>query len=178
MMVKTLNRKELKDLKKDIMENNRIELRTIIILENKIKIDTDDTSYCNYIKREFIDVKALIKKHTDLVRLAKSKGCKVSYKNGYKKTLMELKEQYNKEYKEYSDTFNLLKELWIKKLEKGLYAPTSEDKELNVISGLDISIQKTININNVMEKVQTINSKINHYTEEFKNGAELIKIVL
>ncbi|BDR74330.1 hypothetical protein K144316041_p21690 (plasmid) [Clostridium tetani] len=158
--------------------NEKIIMKTVIITENKIKINTDDTSYCNYIRREFIDVKALIKKHTDLVHLAKSKGCKVSYKNGYKKTLMELKEQYNKEYKEHSDTFNLLKELWIKKLEKGLYAPTSEDEELSVISGLDISIQKTINIKNVMEKVQAINSKINHYMEEFENDAELIKIVL
>lgn len=158
--------------------SKKIIIKTIIITKNRIKINTDDTSYCNYTKREFIDVKALIKNHTDLVRLAKSKGCKVSYKNGYKKTLMELKEQYNKEYKEYNDTFNLLMKMWIEKLKNGLYAPTSEDKELDVIHELDIAIQRTININNVMERVQAINDKINHYMEEFESGAELIKIVL
>lgn len=158
--------------------NEKIVMKTIIITKDRIKIDTDDTSYCNYTRREFINIKDLIKKHTELVRLAKSKGCKVSYKNGYKKTLMELKEQYNKEYKEYSDTFNLLMKMWIEKLKNGLYAPTSEDKELDVIHELDIAIQRTININNVMERVQAINDKIEHYIEELENDTELIKIVL
>ena len=158
--------------------NKKIILKNEIVTDDKIKIDCSHTCFCNIVRIKYISINDTLEKHKELVRLAKVKGCKISYKNRYKKTLLELKEGYELEYKNYNDTFNTLKMLWQQKLKKGIFYGYGNDEEYQKISEVYCRIQKFNNIRNPINIVNSINNKINNYIMNLEYDDSCCKIFL
>lgn len=120
-------------------KENRIIPRTTI-KEDFIKISTPDTllAEASLIK---VDFKDLLNKYKEILSLCRSKGIKIKYNMHYKKQLEELKKLYNEAYKEYESIFIIYKNLWIKKIQKGLYKGLLYDPEYKEIEEYSKKLQ-------------------------------------
>ena len=156
----------------------KITLTEKTIENDKIKITSDCTIFANCSRLPEININDILDKHKEIVKIAKQKGIKVSYKNKSKKTLMEHKDLYLQEVKQRNQIFDTLKNKWKSKLKKGLYCGLSDDEEYHELSELDRQLQRygyrSTSISIVSEINHMLDKQLNSVT--YNNDIEKIFI--
>ncbi|WP_341323433.1 hypothetical protein NSQ62_08135 [Solibacillus sp. FSL H8-0523] len=158
-------------LKNDIgyTSRERIVLNEEIVTNNLIKVSTDHTGYANYERVAKLDIAEILKLHTEIAKIAKSKGVKVSYKNKTKSKLLEIKKNgtYEAAYELYTQRFDQLVQLWRVKLEEGLYMGTRDDVILeNHITPLQHAITAMFYRSEVMSIVAELKYRLKELHRE------------
>ena len=107
------------------------------ITDNNICVCCDHTSYININRYKKIDINKLTNKRTKLIKLAKEKGVKISYKNKTKDRIKNYKDIYEKDYNRSAISYKQIKENWehIRDI-RGVHKGTSDDEFMNETSKL------------------------------------------
>lgn len=135
----------------------KIILENAIVNENKIYVTSDSTCYINLEKVEKIDIKGLLELYKEIIKIAKEKKVSISYKNGYKKKLIELEHSYNVAYSDYEESFNDLVWLWKLQLEQGIRVGYRDDVlYYKAILPIKFKIEKMFNRDQVMSIIKEI----------------------
>lgn len=147
--------------------------------ENKIMVvveyDEMKMSYINHEKIELIDIKELIKTHSEIVKICKENKIKLSYKNKIKARLSEIKKDssYLENYSQYNEKFNSLLDLWINKINLMKDNDVIEcDFYKNVIQPEKREFESLFNYNSTMEFVKESQYKLNSILEELQYSPE------
>lgn len=98
-----------------------------------INIHSEHTCYLRFEKMIKVNQKEILDSYSNIIKLCREMGIKISYKNKYKKFVLERWQEYLEEYRRYSELFdNLL--LMIPKLEdRGIHQGNSDDKYLHEV---------------------------------------------
>lgn len=150
---------------------DQIEMTEVILNDEKLKVVSDNSCTCfiNHSKIEYVDIKQALKTHSEIVKYCKENKIKLSYKAKSKVQLQALKNEYNHTYNDYLEIYNTLKIGWQQKLKKGLFVGYGNDKEyMNVLSLLWFDIQKINHSDNVIDRVSTINNRLNSIKENLQ----------
>lgn len=160
-------------------ENKKIKLDVVIINNEQITVIGSSTSFFGESFCPKSNINDLIKRHNKLVKDARAKGITVSLKAGHKRTLQEFQHEYEVAYAEYVALYNELKELVQAKVEQGIYMPTSEDAELNMLSGISHKIRTYFYASTPISQVREAQYRIEEFEREiYRDDCTLIKIVL
>jgi len=160
-------------------ESKKIKLDVQIINDEQITVIGSSTSFFNETFCPKSDINGLIKRHNKLVKDAREKGIKVSLKTGHKGIMQAVQHDYELAYAEYVSLYDELKELAQAKVEQGIYMPTSEDAELNMLSGISNKIRTYFHAGTPISRVRAAQSRIEELEREiYYDDCTLIKIVL
>lgn len=110
----------------------KIVLSRVEINANTISVSSDESS-TTYFNEPFIakvDLKDLTKRINALIKNARAKKISVSQKHKTKDLVKELTESYEAAYAKYNELYEQLKAGVQAKVDKGIFAPTSDDVEL------------------------------------------------
>jgi hypothetical protein len=149
-----------------ITEPQPILLDTVMITANTVTVVSSgcSTSFCNERRIPFISVDDLINKYKSTIKLAKSKGIKVSYQKKPLSTLKRIKGLSGKlpaEFDEYNAVFDKLVTAWGEKVEKGIYTGYCDDNELKSISTIAHKLSRYTHRNTAMGQAIDILSSLN-----------------
>lgn len=151
---------------------NKIEIETVIMNDEEIYIAGGTTCFCQLQGRKLIDIKGLLKKYNELIKLCKENKIKLSYKNHYKKTIKELEELYKNEANKYINLYNELCTMWKDKLNKGIYPGYINDIDMIKIKEVSLQIQEMGWRSSALFKIEEINNRIIDTIEKIESGYE------
>lgn len=132
----------------------QITLENAIIEKDRLKVTNEHTSFVNLERFVRVDGFALLRRYQALVKDAKAAGMDIKYTQRYKRRIHDLTEAYDDAFDLYTQRFDQLVKRWKAKVDKGLFAPLSDDKELNAIYTLQNEI---IAMNNRSEPISQMN---------------------
>lgn len=118
----------------------QITLENTIIEKDRLKINCEHTSFVDLERFTRVDSFALLRRYQALVKEAKAAGVAVKYTQRYKRRIHDLTEAYDDAFDLYTQRFDQLVKRWKAKIDKGLFAPLSDDNELNSIYALQNEI--------------------------------------
>jgi hypothetical protein len=147
-----------------------IELKRAVSNETEIHVCSSSTSFVNVKLAPKVDIKQLVRDRAQVIKEAKAKGIKVSFKYGTKNMIDDAKAIYDEEYNQYQAKFHLLASLWRSKLNKGIFRGYSDDKDLNAISGLSNGIDSMWNRRTNLSKVNEAFQYIKEVSRRIKDS--------
>jgi len=139
-----------------IDNTGKIILDTVIIDDKNIIVLGSNTSFSSQSFVEKIEINDIKSKIKDIAKIAKEN--KVTFKGKAKslKSLDSSLSDYESDYAVYLTLFNELRTLAKLKVKKGIYAPTSDDLELNEMYEIRNKISRLFHGNNPMSVFRNI----------------------
>ena len=154
----------------------QIIFNTQLITENKIEIDNEHTCFARNERKIFPNIKELEKEVKALRKELKEKNVSLGKTNTLQ-TLKNGRDLYEKEVKEYNDTFNQFLVAWSNKLHIGLYVGYGSDEYYKeVILPLDFKLQRFTHRNTMLSQISEIEHRVNEIKQDLKYGKEYIKV--
>lgn len=139
---------------------SKVELTRVIIDTKQITVANSHTSYFNEIKTPFVDLDTLTSRYQMAVKQAKDKSVKVGYTQKLKLRIEALRDIYAAEYAIYNLAFDELKLLVEEKINRGIFAPTSDDKDLPVLYKKRNAITAMFNGNAPLSEARSLSNSI------------------
>lgn len=117
-----------KELDKEYLSRPVIET-TYRITDNEVYVVSEKgcTSYANIHKLERILKEDVLNLYSEVIKMAKAKGVKISYKNHYKRKINENWERYRDELIYYNDVFDKTRDKFKEVEKRGLHSGTTDD---------------------------------------------------
>lgn len=156
----------------------KIEFDRIVINDNEITVSSPSTSWFNEPFAPKIDIKNLLKRYNDIVKLARSKGTVVSQKYKTKQQIINTADDYNSAFNIYLENFQSLKVLVESKVKKGFSCPASDDEELNRLYVKRNAIMAMFYGGQPMDIIRCIEHKISEFERDYHHGDVYTKIYL
>jgi hypothetical protein len=135
------------------------------ITNNKIKITSSHTCYCNIEKINKLNKKYLLDLYKNVSHLAKSQNISISRKNGYKKYINDNWNTYQEKIDYCNNIFNDAKKAFEEVKKRGLHIPTCNDIVYENASTIRNKYIKYTQ-DNTINKIHSINS---HLTRLYKD---------
>ena len=135
------------------------------ITDEEILISSENTIYLHMKGLDFTDIKDILKLRKQVTRQVKEQGHKVSYKNGYKKRLEELEEQYNKDCKKYTEGYKVVINRVKHIKERGLHMGVLDDYYLKETQKIAWDMQKMLVGGSAISQVNSIKNTLNNHSE-------------
>jgi hypothetical protein len=151
---------------------SKIEIKTVRMNDEEIYIASESTCFCQLQGRKLIDIKELLKKYNELIKLCKENKIKLSYKNHYKKTIKEQEELYKNEANKYINLYNELCTMWKDKLNKGIYSGYTSDIDMIKIKEVSLQMQEMGWRSSALFRIEDINNRIIGTIENIESGCE------
>jgi len=153
------------------MKKSRINLTLVNITDSQIHVISHDcaTSFVGINRISGIDPDELMMHYRNTVKIAKEKGIKVGYTRGLKKKILAISEDYYSALTTYNERFDALIQLWLKKVEAGIYAPTTDDNELNQMTTLEHDLIRMLHRDKPIGKALGIESDVLEALSSVKN---------
>lgn len=118
-----------------------IELERIIINDDMILVQSTSTCWVN-TKSLKVDIESLPKLYTEVVKLAKGAGAKISYRYKTKKAIQDVMDAGAVEQLQtYNRLFGMLKAAWQQKVIVGISSPACDDDYYNELSEVKNSME-------------------------------------
>lgn len=160
-----------------------ITLEKAEITDEYIYITSSSTCFIILNNHKKVDIKNVLKKYTEVIKACREQKIKISYSNHYKKTLLDenFVSSYNKEFDEFEDIYNQLKDGWTEKLKKGLFRGVRDDEEYNALGALYCKAQPYNYRNSFISRIEDIQHTIDTYYKDIvenKFNNNYYKIVL
>lgn len=99
-----------------------------------INICSEHTCYLRFEKMIKVNQKEILDSYSNVVKLCREMGIKISYTNKYKKFVLDRWQEYIDEYRKYSDIFDNLLGMLPKLQDRGIHQGTSDDIYLNEVT--------------------------------------------
>jgi hypothetical protein len=155
----------------------KINLETVRLTANKLEVSCSSTIYINLpfiVLPELKEMNNLLK---EVRSLAKERGVTIQ-RAGNKKYLDSIKQEYPSLKQLYNDQFDMLHQLWKDKVNKGIYAPTSDDTELKEMSQIKWNIEGMFYRSQPLYRVQQLYRELTEIKEELLSDSGLVSIAL
>lgn len=157
---------------------NLVNLDRVVIDDNQIVVNGASTSFVNVGFMPEQCIKSLAERRKKILKLAKSKGIKVSFKSKTKQAIEENQDSYKDSYESYKAHFHLLKCLWETKVKKGIPVGSSTDQEINVMSRLSNKIESMWRRSTDLDVINDVAIRIRRLEELINSNDEVEKITL
>ena len=156
---------------------NQIELN-VVIDDQQIVVTGGSTSFVNMgLMPEHCPNDLMVKRET-IMKLAKSKGIKISFKAKTKKEIQDLAPTYKSNYERYYATFSLLRALWQTKVSKGISVKHGDDKELGNIIAINRKVESMFGSNTPLSDLHAVAVRLERLYKEIKNNNDLVQIII
>lgn len=125
------------------------------ITDTEVYVGSEHTGYANIKKLERMVKGEVLKLYSEVVKMSKAKGIKLSYKNHYKKKIEENWDAYREELKFYNAAFDKARDKFIEVQNRGLHSGTIDD----------VVLEEALKLRNDFEKCYWRTSKISQMRE-------------
>lgn len=149
-----------------------------IIENDRVKITSDCTMFANWSRLEELNINDILNKYKQVIKAAKQKNIKISYKHKTKQILTENKDLYTQEVKQRNQVFDTLKNKWELKLQKGIYSGYIDDEEMKELSELDCQLQKYVYRSCVLSIIGELNYRLDQLLNRVLTNNDIEKIWL
>lgn len=148
------------------------------ITESEVYVASEHTGYANIRKLERLLKEDILKLYSEVVKMSKSQGVKLSYKNHYKKNIEEHWEFYREELKYYNEIFDKTREKFLEVQERGLHSGTSDDSVLKEALELRNEFMKCYWRTTHISKMTEIYAKLTLYHKELQQQNSYYQLFL
>lgn len=150
------------------------------INDEYINIECDSTLFARKHKVSKIDPDELMKDYLGLVKTARENNkFKIIYKNGTKRKIKELADEYLQAYSTYEKAFDDLKQHAEMVVEKGIYYGYSDDKYMSELNEKEWKIERMFRMSDVMMVYKGLQRKLKDTIDWYhdnKNDADLVEL--
>ena len=169
---------ETNDFDNEYLKNEVIEA-SYTIDRNTVLVESNSTTFARCKRHFSIDTTGAIADYKKLLKLCKANGIKLSYKNHYKKFLVENEVNYIDEIEKAHTLFNSLIDAAGKVEARKIRVGCNDDKYLNVMREIKTTYEKMFLSSGLINKYESIANRIKDYIEEIENGHDsYIKLYL
>ena len=193
LLNKELLTEELEEVKqieetKGIEEGKKVESTVLEVTrkeinQNNIYVCSRGVCHVNVTNKEKINIQELKDLIKDIRKIAKEDNVKITFKSIKKKVIDELKEEYEEEYRNFTELYNELKTLWVNLTNKKLYISNfQEDQEYKRAGDIYMKIQRLNTRSNPINKMINIQNRLIELKEELLNanylGHRIEKVII
>lgn len=157
-------------LEQDYLNRPLIENIEYIITNNKVKIQGTDTSWINITRSEWIDKNSLLDTYRNIYRTAKEKGIKVSYKNRFKKFILENWQQYGDEFDYCNKIFDSIIPVAEQVQSRGIHYGYSDDEVLDILGNLKNELGEMFYRSTITSKIREIAFRLDELYSSIKGS--------
>jgi len=140
------------------------------ITDTEVYVASEHTGYANMRKLERLLKEDILKLYSEIIKMAKSRGIKVSYKNHYKKFIEENWNSYRDELKHYNEIFGKAREKFLEVQKRGLHSGTSDDIVLKEALDLRNEFEKCYWRTSKVSQMSELYVKLNNYHRELQSS--------
>ena len=135
------------------------------ITEDRIKIASSHTEYINLKRFIPLDIESLLEQYGEVLKMAKKRKAKISYKRHLRKKILENRDEYRNDYLEAQRLFGLMTAVAKEIQKRGLHFGTTDDAVLRKLWDYKAPYLALFCGNRSISAIRDIKSALDEYSK-------------
>ncbi len=162
----------------EYLKNPLLNNLTFRILNCYIKVETENTCFCNESRITEVDLDSVLKLYSNIYQMARMRHIVVGKTNRYKISILDNADKYKQEVQYYNNIFNQMIEQFLKVQERGIHYGCSDDVVLKEAIRLRNEYIKVYYRTSTYSKLNDIATKLQQIYNLLHSDANIAKIIL